>query len=408
MHDLVLVECPNPALENPKMYFALGNLYLSASAKKVGFDVHVADYREAITELPKSRFYGFSCTTPQINVAKQMAKKVDGVTIVGGAHPSLLPDDCVGSFNYVVKGEGEEVLIDILKGNVPEGVVNAPRIKDLNSIPYPDWDAVDEPFSTGQYKGERYGLGAVSMAIITSRGCPYHCHFCGNIFNKMSFRSAKNIIDEVLELMRRNVNHFRFVDDNFTLHPSLASLCLGLEALGVKYRCHTRSNLITAEKAKLLKESGCEECSLGIESADPYILDLNGKTETVSQHQEAVKMLKEAGLRVKVYLMSGLPGETDKSNLLTKRFMKITKPDKWTLSTFTPYPGCKIFSNPDDFNVEILNYKYETWWNFVFNVRGLDLPGREGYVHRLKGQTLEEMKARHDDLYEYLIKEEWK
>jgi len=409
MYDLCLVECPNLALENPKMYFPLGNLYLSSSVKKAGFDVCIADFRGAVGEFPKSRFYGFSCTTPQINVAKQLAKKVHGKTIVGGAHPSLLPDDCVGSFNYVVRGEGEETLIEILKGNAREGIVNAPRIKALDSIPYPDWDSVEEPFSNTLYTGERYGLGAVSMAVITSRGCPYKCAFCGNIYNKMSFRSPKNIIDELLELMRRDVNHFRFVDDNFTIHPEFDSLCLRIEDLGVKYRCHTRSNLVTPEKAKLLKQSGCEECSIGVESADPHVLYLNGKLEHVDHHKKAIQILKDAGIRVKVYLMSGLPGEDGRSMSYTKLFMMSTKPDKWTLSTFTPYPGCEIFNNPDRFNVEIIDYNFAHWWNFVFNVRDLNLPGREGYVHRLKGQTLEEMKARHDDLYDFLLDEgKWK
>ena len=248
------------------------------------------------------------------------------------------------------------------------------------------------------------------MAMITSRGCPYHCSFCGNIFNTpVRFRSVANIIGEVEQLKERGVNHLRFVDDNFTLNPDLFNLCWELKKLNVKFRCHTRSNLVSAQKIAPLAGAGCEECSLGIESADDTVLKLNKKMETVATHRKAVKLLKQAGIAVKYYWMSGLPGETDKTIELNMEFMKETQPAKWTLSTFTPYPGCAIFNNPAKFGVKIINPDWANWWNFAFNVRDLNLPGRLGYVHTLDGQTPEEMKARHDRFYYYLLEENnWK
>ena len=115
MLDLCLVQCPNPALQS-QMYNSLGILYLAAVVEEVGYSIEIADLRHRDCSLPESRFYGFSCTTPEINYAKELAKQVKGKTIVGGAHPSLLPNDCVGYFDYTVKGEGEETLINILKG----------------------------------------------------------------------------------------------------------------------------------------------------------------------------------------------------------------------------------------------------------------------------------------------------
>ena len=88
-------------------------------------------------------------------------------------------------------------------------------------------------------------------------------------------------------------------------------------------------------------------------------------------------------------------------------FMEEYKPAKWTLSTFTPFPGCDIYNHPERYGVTIINRNWENWWNFVFNVRGLSLPGREGYVHQLDGQSLEDMKRRHDNFYYFLIGESW-
>lgn len=410
MIDLVLVELPNLALETPTMYHPLGLLYLAAVVEKSGYSVEIADFRDGEKELPEARYYGFSCTTPEINEAKKLAKQVKGKTIVGGAHPSLLPDDCLEHFDYIVRGEGERVLLDILAG-LHEGkkLIYAIRIMDLDTIPYPAWGKVKEPFSETLFTGERYGKGAKSAAIITSRGCPYRCSFCSNIYRvPVVYRSPANIAGEVKELLSMGIDHLRFVDDNFTMHPKFEDICLDLRSLGVIYRCHTRSDLLTRKQAELLKFSGCEECSLGIESADKAVLKLNNKKETPEQHGRAIEYLRSAGLRTKTYLMSGLPGETDETMEINKAFMREYKPDKWTLSTFTPYPGCDIYANPSKYNIEIMNPNWDNWWNFVMPVKGKNLPGRMGYVHKLKGQTLEEMGERHDRFYEWLRKGEWK
>jgi len=393
--DLCLVELPNDALDHPKMYFGLGNLYLAAAVQKAGFEVTICDFRERIGELPDARFYGFSATTPQIMYAKELAEKVDGITIIGGAHASLFPDDCMEDFNYIVKGEGEVVLPYIVEGLMKAGLIISARIRDLDKLSYPAWDLVDEPFSKTMYSGERYGEGELSVNIITSRGCPYDCYFCGNVFRKpVVYRGIDSILFEILDLQIRGVNYFRFVDDNFTLHPDLRNLCRLLYTRRMHYRCHTRSNLITREKAEWLKWSGCDECSLGIESADDKVLKLSGKNETVALHKKASRIIQDAGLKLKAYWMSGLPGETDETLELNKEFVREIHPDKWTVSTFVPYPGCEMYNHPEKFGIRILKNDWSKWWNFA-----------SGFNHILNGQTTEQMWKRYADFYDFLIKE---
>ena len=401
MLDLVLLQPPDAVSSNPKMYFPLSLCYLAAVVEKAGYTVEVLDFRDSVKELPEARFYGFSATTPQINMAKAIASKVSGKTIVGGAHPSLLPQDCVGSFDYVVRGEGEEVIVGILKGKIKEGVINAPRIYNLDSVPFPAWHKIAEPFSDTLFSGERYGKGQVAGTLIGSRGCPYLCSFCANLFrNPVIYRSVDNIVNELKYLISHyGLFYFRFEDDNFTLHPEFYELCHRLSSLGIHFKCHTKSSLLTEERAEWLKWAGCEECGLGVESADNEVLRLNKKKETIAQHGGAVKILKKTGIRVKVYLMAGLPGETDNSVKVTKEFMRMFKPDKWTLSTFTPYPGSEIFNEPEKFNMTIINSDWSNWWNFIPN---------KGFNHILEGQTPEEMWNRYKEFYNFLKEETWR
>ncbi len=398
MIDLALIALPNPALTNPKMYFPLSLLYLAAVAKKASHSVELVDMRAGLVPLPEAQYYGFSCTTPEITEAKRLALQVKGKTIVGGAHPSLLPSDCAGYFDYIVKGEGESILPLILRGQYQPSLIDEPRIKDLDSIPYPAWDMVSNPFSEELYPGERYGKGALAATLIASRGCPYDCAFCANIYRTpVVYRSVENIIGEVRELVKRGVRHFRFEDDNFTLHPDFTKLCVELYKLEIHYKCHTRSNLLDEDTAMMLKMSGCDECGLGVESADPDVLRINNKRELVGHHANAIAILRWAGIRSKTYMIAGLPGETEKTNELNMKFFMENKPDKWTLSTFTPYPGSDIYNHPSDYDIDIINPDWTKWWNFA-----------DGYNHILKGQTQTEMWTRYLTFYNWLRRETWK
>lgn len=391
MLDLVLVQLPNPALSNPKMYTPLGILYLASVVKREGYTVSILDLRDGMKEIPQARFTGFSCTTPEFPLAKELSKNLTN-TIIGGAHASLRPKDCQ-MFDYVVMGEGEKTILEILKGQEP-GIINSSRVLDLDSIPYPDWDMVDEPFSRELFPGERYGKGYKAMTLIGSRGCPYACSFCGNIYRTpVVFRSVENITGELKELYSRGVTYFRFEDDCFTIHPDFERLCVELHKLKISFKCHTRSNLLTPDIAYQLDYAGCEECGLGVESADDTVLELNNKKERAIDHKRAIHILRMAGIRSKTYFISGLPGETERTLELNKEFIQNFRPNKWTLSTFTPYPGCDIFNDPDKYGVIIEDLDLTKWWNFK------EKDGR--LVHRLQDTSSEELYQRYIKLKKY-------
>jgi len=399
--DVCLVQPPDRFSANPKMYFPLSLCYLASIIRGHGYSVQIMDFREEVGEIPEAKFYGFSCATNQIDIAKELASQVNGITMVGGSHATLLPNDCKNFFDYVVRGEGEQIIVDILEGNVRPGISYAPRIKDLNNIPYPAWDLFEESFSDTLFPGERYGKGELATTIIGSRGCPFKCHFCGNLYNSpVIFRSVANILGELKQLTELGVYHVRFEDDNFTLHPEFERLCRGIKELGVKYKCHTRSNFLVKAPylADIMYHSGCVECGLGVESADDKVLEVNNKKTTSEANGKAIDILKESGVLVKAYMMAGLPGETEATTEINKQFFTKHKPDKWTLSTFNPYPGCAIFNQPGRFGIEIIDFNWGKWGNFV----------KDRFNHILIGQTMDEMWSRYQEMYQWFKSETWK
>jgi radical SAM superfamily enzyme YgiQ (UPF0313 family) len=409
---VTLIMTPNPVLGDPTMQINLGLLYVAASLEAAGHEVRVADLRDAeeadVARIPRAEFYGFSCTTAEIEDAKAMAamlKKRDGKcrTMVGGAHATHLPEDCLDHFDYVVRGDGERAAVDIVEGRAGTGVVEGAEADDLDGIPFPARHLLppERVFTETLFVGERYGRGPRSTAVISSRNCPFSCAFCANPSRRVRFRSPENFAAEVGELVGRyGCRHFKVVDDNFTLRKDRAlEICEMLEPMDVAFRCHTRSALLDDELAGALARAGCEEIAFGVETADQRVLDLLNKKERVEDHERALRIAKEAGLRTKVYFMVALPGETRETIELNKEFMRRNGRyiDKWTISVFCPYPGCDIYKNPEKYGVTWMERDWRRYWLYA-----------DESLIETEAASRGELTEHIGEMRRYFISEEWK
>lgn len=409
MVTMTLVQPPNTILSEPNMYFPLSLLFLGAVLEKAGHRVQIADLRTAKRinvkkQVPKAEYVGITATTGEINDAKEIARQVkrhygkDVVTLVGGAHPSLMQEDCVSHFDCIVVGEGERAILEIV-GKGARRIVQCEPIKDLDTIPFPARHLVGEKaFSRTLFPGSKYGIGERATTIISARGCPFNCAFCANIPQPVRFRSPQNIAEEVREIKEKyDCRYLRFEDDNFTLNKKrLLEVCEALKPLKIFYKCHTRSQLLDEEMCKALKESGCEEMGLGVEVADDEVLRLVNKNETVEDHERAIKLIKEAGIRAKAYFMIGLPGSGKNTIRKNMAFVAETQIDKWTVSIFCCYPGCEIWRNPEKFGVKIIEGDYGHYWNFNYP------------VHELENMNREQIYEQYQQFYSWLRSEEWR
>ena len=84
------------------------------------------------------------------------------------------------------------------------------------------------------------------------------------------------------------------------------------------------------------------EVHIGVESGSDRVLETMNKRTDVETLARGVQMIKDAGIRVKTYLMYGFPGETEEDRQKTVDFVKHVQPDKFTVSHFTPLPGSLI------------------------------------------------------------------
>lgn len=382
---IILINPPSPFLIGQKDFPPLGVLYIASVLRENNFEVGVLDLAnkedqlESVLKLLEADMYGVSATTPQYPFAKKIMKilketNLNVPVVIGGAHPSSVPNKCLADgFDHVVAGEGEQAMLNIAskyrdKKQVKK-IIRYSYIKDIDTIPRPARDLIDLKSYGYNVNGKR------ATTIISSRGCPYECAFCSkDVWQRtVRFHSPEYVVDELNEIMNDfGFRHFLFLDDSLALNKKrLVHICNLIEPLNIKWRCYMRTNGVTKEMLKKMKQAGCSEIGFGIESGSQKILDIANKKTNVDENLKVVKYCKEAGVIPNVFIMIGLPGETHKTVEETKNWMEKAKPDKFGFNIFAPYVGTEIYNNPKDYDISIREMPdVESW-----------IKGRQGEYH---------------------------
>lgn len=247
-------------------------------------------------------------------MADQIKKRYPHVKIlVGGPQCHAFPPGSEKSFyDYVISGEGEQMLLSILI-DIDEGKTIANRIHsqvagerlDLDLLPPPDYSDFD--FSA-------YDMpNGVNMEF--SRGCVAKCVFCSEThFWKYRGRRSASVLNEILDLHNNfGIDYIWFLDSlvNGNL-KELRALCKGIIAAGIKInwtgyaRCDERMDF---EYMKDLADSGCHMLSYGIESgSDKVLLDMDKKV-TVNEIEQNLQDGAKLGITAHSNWIIGFPTE---------------------------------------------------------------------------------------------------
>lgn len=270
-----------------------------------------------------------------------------GKIIVGGPHTTVAIDTIPKFVDFVVQGEGEKAILKIINGKAKTRIIREERIKDLDSLPFQPWDIFSKlPYD---YSCPWMDIKPV-FTMNTSRGCPYSCAFCsvGSIWdNQYTYFSADRIIAEIQYLINNHgAKGIYFREDNFTLNLARTEeFCRKLVKKKIKiyWACETRVDNLSENLIKLMAKSGCRAFYLGVESGSQKVLDILNKKITLKQISEAIKWSKKYGIRAYCSLITGVPGETFKDYLLTKRLMDKLKPYSYGFNIFVGIPSSPLY-----------------------------------------------------------------
>jgi len=221
-----------------------------------------------------------------------------------------------------------------------------PLTRNLDLLSFPARDLID----TDQYRTAwRAAHGYFSLNIVASRGCPYRCNWCAKPIYGDSFamRSPRSVAEEMRRLKYDfGVDHLWFADDIFGLRPRwVGELAMAVKELdaGVPFKMQSRVDLMTVDTVRALRQTGCAEVWLGVESGSQKILDAMDKGTRIEQIAKARENLRNEGIRACFFLQFGYQGETWEDIQQTAELVQVTRPDDIGVSVSYPLPGTKFF-----------------------------------------------------------------
>jgi anaerobic magnesium-protoporphyrin IX monomethyl ester cyclase len=287
---------------------------------------------------------GYSVTTPQFPAALTHAETVgkdskDSFLVLGGPHckhygVQLKPWD------FIVKGDGCQPFLNILNGNEPN---NDPD--DPDQLPHRD-----KSLRTYKYTLD----GRPTTVVMTSRGCPNQCAFCEDAGVPVRYKSPAALDKELQECVDLGFTAIMFFDDLFCINlRRVQSLCDVIRQYDLKFRCFAHARTFNADIAATLAISGCVEIGYGAEHANQDILDRVNKRTTVEQNYKLIKIAHKYGIRVKAFLMLGLPGETSDTAAELEQFVLNSSVDDFDVSIYYPYKGTRIADHLTEYGLSL-------------------------------------------------------
>ena len=384
-----------------------GLCHLSACLKKEGHEVVLIDLRrlsgweEFENKIKNSDLgiVGITMMSVDYDATMKCAEiikksKPDTKVIIGGPHPSIMPEefDNDNRVDHVFIGEGEitfpEIIEKLGRGDNVQRIIEGIH-PDLENIPFSDRDL----FSGNEEAFVEF-LPEPFVTIIAGRGCMYNCSYCQpaerKVFGKgVRRRSPENVIAELKELRDKyDFKSMMIHDDCLTEDREWVMRFCELyreEGFSQPFVCQSRADIIckNEDMVEELKKSGLALMIIGFESGSDRVLKFLRKGTKNEQNIKAAEICHKYEIKIWANYMLGLPTETKKEQLETYEMLKRVKPYHCSPAYYTPHPGSDLFEYGKENNLHLANdhrsyrrNKYEP------KIKGVDYKFLEGVLRK--------------------------
>jgi len=311
-------------------------------------------------------FTAATLTAPTVRrLCFSVRKKLPGCLIlVGGSHPSALPGDLADVTDYVVIGEGENTVVELLTNGGGEDIPGTAfrdgnRLKknparryeaELDDLPPPAYQLLPVgkyryPYPVGR------GLKGNFATMVTSRGCPGKCSFCakGATWGDMvRYHSVDRVMDDLEYLVdKHSVSLVYFYDDTFLSDPDrLIEIAGRIRSMRRKLEwiCQARADEVNGSLCRVMADSGCVKMEIGIESGYPEIRASVNKPISNAGILDAFRIAEQSGIRTKANVIFGFPEETGNTIDGTIDFTAGTQATYANFFHLVPFPGSELYN----------------------------------------------------------------
>lgn len=291
------------------------------------------------------------------------------------------PDFTIRDIAHIIKNEQWDITkkllgirgISLLHNGKPFHTMTAGQIEDIDSLPIPARHLVNPR----RYHNPKLPKEPMTVAI-TSRNCAFQCIFC--VPNSLGFareleykrfkdnnkslcsgalpsgygdfskppvrkHSAERVVHEFSDIAKRGYRSVSIVDDQFLWEEERTmKICEGIKSFRLTWGCLARADRVTMNVAQAMASSGCRYVDLGVESFNDKTLQYIQKNATADQMRKGIRILQDAGIKVKVNMLIGSnPNETENEIWESIREMISLKPEIIMFSIVSPFPGTKFY-----------------------------------------------------------------
>jgi len=361
----------------------LGLMYISSYLESKGEKNDILDFKGISNDLAynkikkkiieiKPEFVGITCVVSEVNIVNDMCEFIknnssETIIVIGGPHASICPENFIErgiKFDYLVLGEGEITVYELIQtlkeeGNVNnvEGIAfikagklvkNKPRemIHNLDELPFPAYDKVDMKYYCRPNVWAIRPIYISSFMIFTSRGCPYNCNFCAAHAvwgRKVRFMSPERVVAHIEYVIKNfDIDALYFGDESFTVSKQRIYDIFNLlkrKNIKILFGCQTRVNLLDEELLKFLKNNGCLQIDFGIESGSDRMLDIMNKQTNIEMSAKIAKICRKIKLRHFANMLINVPGETLDDIEKSLQFVKDMGYNSVIWNVYCPVPG---------------------------------------------------------------------
>ncbi|WP_437528599.1 radical SAM protein [Sorangium sp. So ce726] len=350
-----------------------GALYIAATLEEAGHEVRVFKISPNQIEYDFRDFdvVAFSISASatfnlfvECKLRSQFSDRA--MIIAGGVHATLLPEQTLADLEpaAVAFGEGEDTILEMLgryesrdfsgidgvcyweAGNIKKSKER--RIsRNVDRFQFPARHLIPE---SDFIMNDRMSNTSMRMThIMPGRGCPFPCRYCASAQTTAQYRTGANVRKELIHLIEKyGIQGFAVVGNDFILSKTnVNDICGAIQDLNLQWATLSRVDRVDPVILSAMRSSGCYELEFGVESGSQRILDAMEKRATIEQVNFALRESHAAGIKNKVFLVHGYPGEDEVSTEETMRLLDVV--GRWiervSLFRFVPLPGTFVYNN---------------------------------------------------------------